>query len=263
MNIENRKLLILGVAATVIILATTTVVAMLVTGGQKEYPAAEPSQTATNEKQAGSIDDTAAEVTGEKAAAVYTYNNLDGLYFIPSWEYDGFKSSIEDFLEVIGSTDISTIKVLDEITTDDDVLYTFWVQLSDNKILRGAYNYDLDNYAFEIETSEATITKFIDTNEPDGIDDPDISYVYADLTISNLAELETVLSGEAFQRFSDELISFLDSQNELRRYFTLSSIVQSDTSTSWTCLFDTARIDGLNVYVTYSTDDNAFTFTLQ
>ena len=262
MNIEKKKLLIIGIAATIFILGITTVLAVTVFNEQSEEPNEEETASiAPEESQAAVIEDTAA--TGTDTDAKYTYYNLDGLYFVPSWEYDGAKTAIEEFLKVIEKTSISKIRVLDKIVTDDDILYTFWVLLDDDTILRGAYNYELDRYAFEIETDESIITKFIDTTEPDGTDDPNVSYAYADLTISNLKDLESVLPDEACQRFPDELISFLDSQHELRRYFTISDIAQDGTTVSWTCNFDTLRIDKMNVYVTYSTDNDIFTFSLQ
>jgi len=261
-NIARKKFIIIGIVVTVFVLGVATVLAVTVFNGQSEDTnEAETASTAPEESQAAVIEDIAA--TGTDTAQEYIYYNLDGLYFVPSWEYDRVKTAIEDFLELIAKTGISKIRVLDKIVTDDDILYTFWVLLDDDTILRGAYNYELDSYAFEIETDESIITKFIDTTGPDGTDDPNISYAYADLTISNLKDLESILPDEAYQRFPDELLSFLDSQHELRRYFTISGIEQDGTTVSWACGFDTPRIDKMNVYVTYSTDNGVFTFILQ
>lgn len=258
----------------VIIIIITTVIAVVGIGitlaatlpnTQGRNQTAAPSSSAPTgapEPSEKTADSTPSEQTTQ-AAAEYSYNNLDGLYFIPSTMYDDFKTAVEQYLELTERTDTSKINVLDIITTEDDILYTFWILLSDNTILRGAYNYDLYSYTFDVETDEEIITKFIDTSGPDGIDNGDHSFTYAELSIGNLEELESVLPEEAYQRFPDELLTFLSTGNELRRLFTLSGITQSGDSISWTCTFDTPRIDRKNVYVTYSTSENNFVFSIE
>ena len=259
MRLDKKIVIVIAVVATLLIICVTTVVAFRLSEKDKE-PSGETitesgkGKTEPNTKNSDSEDSKSIQ---EKA---YRYNNIDGLYFIPSQEHKNLKAAIEQYLSK-NNYDVTDITITDSMETEDENFYTFWILLDNATLLKGNYNYELNSYAFIEETDKNRISQFIDTSVPDGDEAPDDVYAYMELTIQNVEELEALLPKEDFKRLPDEFTSFLDKHYELRRLFTVTDIKSETSTIHWVFTFDTPRIDGKNVSVTYK--ENAFIFELE
>lgn len=259
MNLNKKAVIILTIFVSVLILGISIIIAKGI---------ANPKEMETNlTEQVNETDkDTDVELSEQEKDTIsdtsreHTYHNLDGLYFIPSKDYDNLKTMIEQYLKK-EKYHVTHISITDRIETEDENFYTFWFLLDNDILIRGNFNYDLNEYAFMEETNEEIISKFIDNSTPETPGNIPDEYVYTELTIENMETLKNLLPQEAYERLSDELIFFLNSQNELRRLFTVNDIKEENTSIEWTFTFDTPRIDGKNIHTVYS--ENTFKFSIE
>jgi len=260
----NRKavLSLLAIVIVLVICIGITIILGVSKSKEKADDSSTESTTSGEEKeeqtkQETQVQHSESETTQEKQ---YTYNNLDGLYFIPSKEHENLKIAVEQYLSE-NHYDMTKITVMDAIKTEDEIFYTFWLLLDSQVVIRGNYHYDLNEYAFIEEMDKKVISRFIDTSMPDDVDAASDEYAYMPLTIENLEELESFIPKESYEQLPDELTDFLDSQNELRRLFKVTDIKEESASIQWVFTFDIPRIDGKNVSVTYSED--TFNFKLE
>lgn len=259
MKLDKKIVIVISVVATLLIICVTTVVAFRFSKKDKE-PSTETVTKSGNGETEPDTKDKDSEDSESVQEKEYRYNNIDGLYFIPSQEHENLKAAIEQYLSK-NSYDVTDITITDTTETEDENFYTFWILLDNTMLLKGNYNYELGAYSFVEETDKDRISQFVDISAPDDEEAPDDVYAYMELTIQNLGELETLLPKEDLERLPDEFISFLDKHYELRRLFTITDIKNENTSIHWVFTFDTPRIDGKNVSVTYK--ENAFVFELE
>ena len=260
---ERRSKLIIIVIAVITILFVIGITALIINKNPRDATeTAAPASTVPETAVPPSAEQTPENSVPatQPARKDLTYNNIDGLYFISSEMHPDFKAAFEQHLD---SSDLAVSSVLftGTVTTEDERFYTFWLLLDSDTVLRGTFNSNNDKYAFDLELDADIIAKFVDPGPPDGVDDPTVSYSYADLTISNMDKLEAALPEEAFLRFPDALQNYLDGLPDLRKFFTLAFIEQDGDTVSWTCVFDTPRIDRKNITATYS-EKNDFSFSL-
>lgn len=272
MNKSKKIFVIIGCIATAIIVTATIVLGNTILSKNNKEPEAAPEAKVTPEvSQSPKPEETASPLSKEPPTAQeavttiereYTYLNIDGLYFSPSWENYYFQDALEKYLVEVELADISVIEIVPQIETEDEIIYNFWVLLdSDVAMIKSTCNADTREYSFEIETDESIIREYIDLNTPDGIDDPTISYA-DELIFSNLEVLKDVLPDNAYNRYESELASFLDSEREMRSYYTISDVKSSSGLITFMCNFDKLRDDGKNISVSYSTETDSFRFLL-
>lgn len=171
--IDYRKVILFLTGAGVVLTAVIVVFALQSSNSQSQESSLESFESKevseesiiSSESSIVSTDNESSEETEQTAISrkEYEYKEyayLEGLYFLPSSQYAHFKNLVDEYLESIGMTDITEITVIEDIESNDDINYTFWLKLSNGSIVRGLYNIRSGTYEFSIETDESIIDKY-------------------------------------------------------------------------------------------------------
>lgn len=171
---DNNKTLIFiisGSLLSVLFIFISVIIAL----NFKGKPESETSSSATSSEsydisEPGAEVDNSSDVIPLEDSFSPKYINLDGLYFLPSAQYDFFESEFNDYLISVEKTDVEDVFIFGKVETEDDNFYTFWLILNSTEVIRGMYSYSLNRYSFIPETEGEIFEAYQENYHPDGID---------------------------------------------------------------------------------------------
>lgn len=215
------------------------------------------------------IEEEQEENTGQKDDVpephYYTYVGMARLYFLSEEEVENFKDTLIEWMSEEG-LDIDIIKVKGKVEQKGNT-WNFYLVLTGGRSRNVKVSYDpaskkYQYMIFEEEIPEENEGEIDENGNPvKEITDYDPGIADVDVGLVIISNPECLPENIDSTKLVEEMTEYLEKQNEFRRNITIDEDTikgKEDFPITFTCNFDTPRIDQKNIQVSYDKDGLLF-----